>query len=250
MVLLKRSEYRAALEGFLEFRRSALVRLDEPALAAPLENLPQLYETWRTLEAILAFIEAAHAAGYHVDEQRLAHPSNDGIWIRILPDGFPAVVATQPDGRTAKVIPQRRYSPGTSGLHSVSFGKKPDIAIETTGSNGETTVTILDPKYKLDSESQTTTDPDDAGIKKGRPKRQDIDAMHAYRDAIRDHADARPVSYAATLYPGPTQEFGSQVAALHADPMHTHALQEDLATMITQALHKADDTTAAESTAP
>ena len=42
MVLLKRSEYRAALEGFLEFRRSALVSLDEPRLQRPFTNLPEL----------------------------------------------------------------------------------------------------------------------------------------------------------------------------------------------------------------
>lgn len=45
MVLPKRSEYRAALEGLLEFRRSALVQLDEPRLVAPLTSLPELYGT-------------------------------------------------------------------------------------------------------------------------------------------------------------------------------------------------------------
>jgi hypothetical protein len=228
MVLLKRSEYRAALEGFIEFRRRALVRLDEPTLAAPLENLPQLYETWATLEAIAAFLDAATAAGYTVTHQRLTTPGDSGLWIRVLPDGVPAVAAVHPDGTTARLIPQKRYRRNAGGLHSASFGKKPDVAIETTTPDGKTAVTILDPKYKLDSETQTTVDPEEADIPKGRPKRQDIDTMHAYRDAIRDEADDRPVRYAAILYPGPTESFGDQVAALQAHPLHARALQETL----------------------
>ena len=236
MVLLKRSEYRAALEGFIEFRRRALVRLDEPLLSAPLENLPRLYETWCTLETILAFVEVAAAAGFRVAEPRLVERRTDGVWIKILPDGAPAVAATHPGGATAKLTPQRRYPPGSHGLHSVSFAKKPDIAIETTSDEGDTTITILDPKYKLDSETQTTVDPEEAKVPRGRPKRQDIDAMHAYRDAIRDDADRRPVRYAATLYPGPTEKFGRQVAALQAHPLHTRSLQRDLADVVWQGL--------------
>ncbi len=59
MVLLKRWEYRAALEGFLEFRRTALVQLDEPKLVAPLANLAEFYETSGTLQVIQALLDVS-----------------------------------------------------------------------------------------------------------------------------------------------------------------------------------------------
>lgn len=43
-VLSKRPEYRSLLEGYLRFRRSAFIQLDDPRLEAPLEELPELYD--------------------------------------------------------------------------------------------------------------------------------------------------------------------------------------------------------------
>ena len=54
---------------------------------------------------------------------------------------------------------------------------------------------LFDPKYKLDSE--TNGEPGD-----GKPKKVDIDKMHAYRDAIRLADGDRVIRYAATNYPG------------------------------------------------
>jgi hypothetical protein len=56
-VLLKRPLYRAVLEGYVEFQRTAVVRLEEPLLAAPLENLPRLYQVWGTLEVLAVLLE-------------------------------------------------------------------------------------------------------------------------------------------------------------------------------------------------
>jgi hypothetical protein len=39
-------------------------------------------------------------------------------------------------------------------------------------------------------------------ITDGRPKKVDIDKMHAYRDPIRDPKDAHAVDFAAIIYPG------------------------------------------------
>jgi hypothetical protein len=54
----------------------------------------------------------------------------------------------------------------------------------------------LRPKYKLQSEE--AGEPGD-----GKPKKIDIDTMHAYRDAIRTLTEQRVVSYAAILYRDP-----------------------------------------------
>ena len=225
MVLLKRSEYRAALEGFLEFRRTALVQLDEPRLQAPLTNLPSLYETWGTLQVVRAFLDVGATLGWRVTEHRLVRATPGQLWLRVLADGAPAVSLEHPlTGQRATLYPQRTYSPGprASGLRSISFAKKPDVSIEVTGPGDEIAVWIFDPKYKLVSATVPTAtagdDETDANQPPGLPKRLDLDAMHAYRDAIRAPDGAPVVRYAATLYPGQTKNYDDGLAAIRAYP--------------------------------
>ena len=236
MVLLKRSEYRAALEGFLEFRRSAFVRLDEPLLAAPLTNLPKLYEAWGTLEVIATFVSLAASLGYAVKTQNLVQRRAGQVWVEVLKDGRTAVEFVHPSGQTAKLIPQRSYPSGGTGLHSLSFAKRPDVAIEITDPSGQAAIWILDPKYKLDSETQAADNDEQPALPKGSPKTRDIDAMHAYRDAIRDSSGQRVVCCAAILYPGLTRFFGSDIAALEAQPLNPAALQRPLTQLLSNAL--------------
>ena len=186
MVLLKRPEYRAMLEGFLELRRSALVRMNEPAVDAPLESLPHLYETWGVLEIIKVLLELAPDHGYIVERERMSMRSTGDLWIRVLPDGQAAVVLRHPEsGQRVSVFPQRTYS-GSSSPHSISFNQRPDITIEVRRQR-QTTLYIFDPKYKLDSDGTAGDEPT------GKPKKTDIDAMHSYRDSIRDDNGHRVV---------------------------------------------------------
>ena len=55
-----------------------------------------------------------------------------------------------------------------------------------------------------------------------RPKKVDIDKMHAYRDAIQ--LDHHRVVHAVIRYPGLAVSYGTEVAALPAYP----ACEEDL----------------------
>jgi hypothetical protein len=238
MVLLGRSEYRAALDGFLEFRRSVLVELEEPLLAAPLTNLPKLYESWGTLEVIATFLSVARALGYKVEAERLIGRSPGRIWIEVLKDGKPAVELTHSSGRRAKLVPQRKYSTESSELHSISFGKVPDVAIEIEDADGSSEIWIFDPKYKLDSEVRPTADSYDSTGPQGGPKPQDINAMHAYRDAIRDGSGRRVVRFAAILYPGSSCDYadGSEIAAVQAQPQQSAALSASLARILKSAL--------------
>lgn len=61
-----------ALEGFLEFRRTVGIHLDELALDAPRDNLRSLYEAWGTLQVIKALADTAIELGYTVTEH-LSH---------------------------------------------------------------------------------------------------------------------------------------------------------------------------------
>jgi hypothetical protein len=231
MVLARRPEYRAALEGFLEFRRSALVQLHAPELDAPIENLPRLYEIWGTLQVIQATLDLAGPLGYRVRTERLTWRRPDAVWIHVLRDGRPAVELEDPNSDTKlKLIPQRTYPGNGVPLRSTSFDKRPDIAIEVSAPGETPRVWIFDPKYKLRSEL-TEVDATD-----GRPKSVDIDGMHTYRDAIRTAEGARAVEYAAILYPGGTERFDPGIAALRAQPGNAEELREAIVSELDRAL--------------
>lgn len=213
MVLLKRPPYRAVLESYLEFNRSATVRLKEPRLDAPLENLPKLYQVWGTLVILDSLLKVATEAGYQTKSQSLLKKDSNGYFVQILPDGQPALILTHPtDKSEIRFIPERTYSRKSETFHSVSFKQRPDIAVELFRPGQPHEVYIFDPKYKLDSENI----PDQKSP--GRPKKEDIDKMHAYRDAIRDEENRQVVKYAAILYPGKTFKLCKEVQALRAYP--------------------------------
>jgi hypothetical protein len=231
MVLLRRPEYRAAFEGFLEFRRTLSVRLEDPALEAPLNEAPWLYETWGVMKVIRAVARVAESLGYRFESERLLYRDAEGVFVQLLRDNRPALVLRH-DGpsRTIRVIPQRKYKPGTDGLHSASYEQRPDVAIEIEDDGGSTRILIFDPKYKLDSEEI------DGEIRDARPKKVDIDKMHAYRDAIRRN-DERIVTLAAILYPGPAvPPFGSGVEAISAVPGPDQVLDARLEVVLASVL--------------
>jgi predicted component of viral defense system (DUF524 family) len=189
------------------------VRLETPALDAPLENLPSLYETWGTLQVIKSFADVASDLGFEVEE-RIFRRDASGLFLRVLGSGRAAIIArSRSSGVSAKLIPQRSYHQHGKPLRSASYEQRPDIAIEIERAGSAPRVLIFDPKYKLESEEL------EGVVTDGRPKKVDIDKMHAYRDAIRDQADDRAVEFAAILYPGASSEtFGSGLEAIAARP--------------------------------
>ncbi len=211
MVLLKRREYRAAYEGFLEFRRRMSVHLDEPALAEPLRNLPYLYQVWGALLVVEAVLAAGVASGFRVVSQRIVWPNRGGMYLKVLKDNQPAVELRNSVGDRLRLYSERQYGGQTSPFRSISFAQRPDVALELQRFDGTHEVYLFDPKYKLDSEFG-------ADAADGKPKKVDIDKMHAYRDAIRDTEGLHLVRHAATLYPGTSVTYGSDVAALRMYP--------------------------------
>jgi predicted component of viral defense system (DUF524 family) len=230
MVLQKRPEYRALLRGYLEFRRSAFVELDEPALEAPLENLPYLYEVWGTLKVIKTFIDVGNELGLELRSDQLVRHVDGGVYVKVLPNGRPAVEFVSPTtGTAARLIPQRTYARSGRHLRSISFSQVPDVSLEIRPATGSPRIYLFDPKYKLQSEE--TGEPGD-----GKPKKIDIDTMHAYRDAIRDEDENRVVRYAAILYPGPETRYGDGIEALSARPLQPLELQDRVRAVLREAL--------------
>ncbi len=225
MVLLKRPPYHAALEGYLEFIRSPAVWLDESDLDAPLENLPDLYQVWGTLCVIETLLKVAEQKEYQVEKQCLVGRDKSGVYVRVLPNGQPAIVLTHPQHETkVKLIPQRSYWMKHDDLHSATSRKQlPDVAIEVELSDGSERVYLFDPKYKLDE--------------KGNPPKEDTDKMHVYHHDIRNREGRRVVRYAAILYPGSFKSYPKAgIEALPAYPGREAELQEHLRRVLDKAL--------------
>jgi hypothetical protein len=265
MVFLRRPDYRAAFEGYLEFHRTVAVRLFDERLAAPLENLPALYEAWGTLQVLSALIDVAEGLDYRVEFERLFSQRSGELFLRLLPDGQPALSLFHPALGRIRFIPQRAY--GRSGpVQSVSYRQVPDVSIDITASDKTQRILIFDPKYKLVGE--TLTEPGDglteseavdlditgrddgapdhasssaSGTTAGwqKPKKIDIDTMHAYRDSIRTETDEHLVSFAAILYPGSTVRYGSGLAAIGVRPSDP-TYQLELRRILTDALSSAE----------
>lgn len=222
LVTLKVPPYRAALSAWRAFRQSLRVEFQDAGLATPLDELPRIYQRWGTLLAIEALLDVAGDKGYRVVGHQLWHRGATGLELRILPDGRPAVELEHPVTMTrVRLIPEARY--GAAGpVYSVSFTQKPDVAIEVEPLEGPVRLLILDPKYKLRRDEAGEPLPD------GPPVKEDIDKMHAYRDALRGRRGEAVVSYAAILYPGATQHYGESLEAIRAHPAERERLSAHL----------------------
>ena len=231
MVLQRRQDYRALFEAFLRFRRGLAVRMESPALDAPLEGLPYLYQLWGTMKVLRAFLEVGASLGWRVIAERLIGQDAGGYFFRPLPDGAPAVELAHPDGRSARLIPERTYrrrASDKSGLRSMSFAQRPDVAVEVARPGFSEQVYLFDPKYKLDGELDIS--------RASRPLKVDVDKMHAYRDAIRGADGGRVVEYAAILYPGDSASFSGTIEALGARHSNADKLDKRLLEVFAGAL--------------
>lgn len=233
MVLLKRPLYRAAFEGLIELHRSAWAVLDSPGLDSPLENLPSLYQHWGTLQVFHAALEAAADLGYEIKQQTLVGRKPGSVFVRILPDGLTAVTLEHPQhGTRAELAVERSYAKA-SGLRSASYSQRPDVTLEVHPQTRAPRLYIFDPKYKLIAEEAN------AGRSDGKPRKEDIDKMHAYRDAIRDTAGERVVEYAAIMYPGSeSKTYGVGLEALSSLPGSVGVLEARLRKILFEALVK------------
>ena len=230
MVLLKRPAYRAVLEGFLELHGSIAVRLEDPRLLTPLENVPDLYQLWCTLIVIVSLLDAGTRHGYELVLQRLTLRDSSGIFVQMVPAGMPALRLVHPVHQTTlELIPERTY--GRNGeLRSISFNQIPDVSISVRRNDGSLRLVLFDPKYKLAGEMVNNE------INDGRPKKEDIDKMHAYRDAIRDAEGERVVRTACTLYPGQTVQYAPGIEAIESNPSNPSSLEQRITQILDDVL--------------
>ena len=238
MVFLKHPLYKTVLDRYLEYKNSFRITLDQPALEAPLTNFPMLYQSWATLVVIDTLMTVATGQGFGVESFNIYKREFEDLFIKLFPDGRQAIVLKHHVTQTRiSLTPEQTFSSGNTEFKSVSFNQRPDIVIRIDRPGMQTKIVILDPKYKLDGEDISDEESSDhpeitSDTTSARPKKIDIDKMHAYRDAIRDRDGNRVVSFAGILYPGQSQTFSEDVQAIRAVPGEDQELRERISELI------------------
>lgn len=175
--------YARVAEWMRLYRRSFQFDWGHPLFHLPSRETWRLYEAWglfQTLQALLALgyaptanAEAASASLFAVRRGRLLFQLVKGQESR--------VTLRSPQGRPVALFYNRAYP---ARQRSLSRTMLPDIALE----DGQGRTWVLDPKFK------TYATAGDEG--------DDVDQMHAYRDAIVDAQGRKPVGRAWCLYAG------------------------------------------------
>lgn len=212
MVLAKKRGYRDVLQGILELRHSLGVRLDEPAVNAPLQNVPSLYQLWAVLSVIESLLRYGVERGLIQTQSAFITRKPGELFVKVLAGGVVAVVLERPDKLLRIIVtPQRAYT-SQGSLRSITNPQIPDLSVEIQTAGSQPRLLIFDAKYKFRSEAD--------GSFSLKPKPDDINRMHAYSHAIRSESGEFVVQYAAILYPGPPVEFDTrEIEALPALPL-------------------------------
>ena len=191
-VLQRRYGYRQVLRHYVQLRLAPRIPLSAEDVRRLLEikNIATLYELW----CFFAVVEAVTAiVGRPLDaNESLAETAAQGTRLRRgLEVKWPGGVRVVYNPTFSRAAPEP--------WHSYSLLMRPDIVIETTGPAGPR-MDLLDAKFRLGSAarllppSECEEEPDD---EPGRTcLRDDLNKMHAYRDAL------PAIRSAWVLYPG------------------------------------------------
>jgi hypothetical protein len=201
LVLLRNFRYRQFYEIYRRFHWGLRVELTDPdagdLFKLTTKHVHDTYEMWaffKVLEAIKnlgkgTFFNAGNVLDILQGEELL-------INIR----GNSEVVVRTAESQYVQVIYKRRFDTAWGKqVFCVALPKIPDIVVQIAGAPH---FTVLDAKYRLDSERTKGGVADD-----GKPKPEDIEKMQVYRDSIRSGTDREHLVHAAhVLYPGTVLE--------------------------------------------
>lgn len=222
-VLVRRPDYRRAVELWRALSSGLEVRLDAAELATPLQSVPALYELWASLSVLAEIVAVLVERGFRIAAQRLVRRLPEGPLVKLASSQDPVLTATHADGTGVRIHFQRSFVREGAPFASRGFEQRPDLVIETLRPDGIAELLILDPKYKVEERSGELA-----------PKKEDIDKMHAYRDAIIHRAQGRVVRRAAILYPGPARDFDGVVWAVPAEPLTPEVFRRAIRQLVVQ----------------
>jgi hypothetical protein len=216
LVLLRNFRYRQFYEIFRRIHWGLRIRFGpedtHDLFRLTTRHVHRTYQAWAFFEVIEAVRSITGMPVVLADQ--IAHVLRFGeLLVSLAPGSY--VVLRGARGPGIVVSYQRHYGPRPAvGPYSVSLPKIPDIVLAL---EDDTKAVVFDAKYRLDSEERTGTI---AGP--GEPKLEDIDKMHAYRDAIRSGPERQSyVAAAYVLYPGSSLQTydGGRIGALALRPM-------------------------------
>ena len=173
----------ARVAGWMrQYRQSFSFDWGHPLFGLPSRETWRLYETWglfQTLQALLAL--GYEPTGAEPEASALFGVKEDRLLFRLMKGQESRVALRGPQGRAVALFYNRAYA---ARRQSLSRTMQPDVTLE----DGSGRTWILDPKFKTYAAPGAESD--------------DIDQMHAYRDAIVDAQGRKPVQRAWCLYAG------------------------------------------------
>lgn len=175
--------YTRVAEWIRRYRQSFAFDWTAPLFALPARETWRLYEAWGLLQTL----NALQALGFSprrmetATSQVLFAIKQDRLLFQLAKGEESVITLTSPRGRHVKLFYNR---PFISRQQSLSRTMYPDITLEAE----DGLIWILDPKFKTYAASGAEAD--------------DIDQMHAYRDAIVAGSGSKPVQRAWCLYVG------------------------------------------------
>jgi predicted component of viral defense system (DUF524 family) len=190
--MLTNARYAQLAKAMRHYRDSFQFDWTHPLFRLPARESWRLYEAWglfQTLEALLAL-------GYVPSPTALFSVRQDRLRFALVQGEASRIGLTAPDGHRVTLFYNRSY-PQTA--RSLSRTMQPDIVLEQAAG----LTWVLDTKFKSYTDTGSEGD--------------DIDQMHAYRDAIIDADGKRIVARAWCLFCG-TQEDNSRPVIAYGPP--------------------------------
>ncbi len=201
--------YARLSEAMRRYRQGFQFDWAHPLFSLPAREAWRLYEVWGLFQALEALLTLGYApASEPGAANALFAVHQDRLTFAVVKGTESRVGLTGPDGHSLSVFYNRAYPQET---RSLSRTMQPDIALERP----DGTTWVLDPKFKAYALPGSEGD--------------DMDQMHAYRDAIIDTQGRKAVARAWCLFCGPAEgssrpmiAYGtpaaSVVGALHLHP--------------------------------
>ena len=161
-------------------------------------DTPTLYEYWTWLTLTRAFVDLGFSPAPGTAD-RLFRFTAHGLTVRPV-QGRASAIHLRNHARSVRILYNPTYAARKG--RSVTHDLRPDIVVEIQQEKGARTVHTFDAKYRR--EWHPPGSDDIVGF--WAPLRDDIDKMHAYRDAIGQVSPAgfeRTLRSAIVLYPAP-----------------------------------------------
>jgi hypothetical protein len=238
MVLLKNPAYRVVLEDYVALHKQSSIRLAEPALDAPLNRFPYLYQLWANLTVINIMLQFCADSGYTCLSHHLIKRDNDGLFIQFMNAGEVAMELGCPNtGKVVSLVPWR--------LHAGIKDKQelPPSTIITIHSPDKPPVSLLfDPNYRVVDDPkqaavETVAKKKSSATKKSdqidniethaiAPMKENIDELRQCMAQMKGADGVQQAQYGAILYPGQRIQISAGLEALTALPSDQDALKK------------------------